>query len=151
MKRILVAVDATDASTEVAAFVNEFFDGLGVEVFAVHAGGLPAPWYPADVAPGGLFPWPYAPVPRSYRAEPSILEDAIQQGEAVIERSGVDFDESVVAVGNPVDVIEQAVERHGIDLLVVGRSHRGLLDRILNRSPAREFAKDAPVPVLIVH
>ena len=53
-----------------------------------------------------------------------------------------------VVIGNPVQAILTATE--GADLLVIGRSHLGVLSRILEGSVESHLVHEAPCPVLIV-
>jgi hypothetical protein len=55
MKRVLVAVDDSDASRRAATFVNYFFDGMDVEILAVNVAPAAAPWIPAGVIWGALY------------------------------------------------------------------------------------------------
>jgi nucleotide-binding universal stress UspA family protein len=58
----------------------------------------------------------------------------------------------IVAVrGRPVDrLIELALERD-IDLVVVGASGKGAVDRVLLGSTTQELVRRCPIPVLTVH
>lgn len=150
MPKILVALDGTDDATRVATFVNSFFGGLDVEIVALHVGTVPAPWYPAGVTPGALFAWPY-PLPAGWQGDQGTVEAAVEAGEETIERSGLDSDEDVVELGDPLMRIKTTAVDEMVDLIVVGSSHKGLLERLLAGSVSRDLSRDAPTPVLIVH
>lgn len=144
-----MAVDESDAASKVASFVNAFFQGLDVEVVAVNAGSVPVYWHPPGAMPGAVFAWPYPTVAEPV-ADEDVREAALRHGEEAIERSGLEFDEEVVQLGDPADVIRDAAVEHAVDLIVVGSHHRGFLERLLGGSVSRELVSDAPVPVLVV-
>lgn len=150
MRRILVALDESDAATKVAAFVNSFFGGLDVEVVAVNAGSVPVYWHPPGAMPGAVFAWPYPTPVEPIADSDDAREAAMRRGEDTIERSGLEFDEEVVELGDPADVIRNAAVEHEADLIVVGSHHRGFLERLFGGSVSRELVGDAPAPVLVV-
>jgi hypothetical protein len=53
-RRILVALDETDASRTAAEFVNEFFGDRDMEVFAINVARHPIMWYPGYGYPFGV-------------------------------------------------------------------------------------------------
>lgn len=75
MRRILVAVDESDASRRAAAFVNGFFKGDDVSIVAVNVAKVPVEWLPAPY--GGTFVWPAGPV-----GDESLLDAALAREEA---------------------------------------------------------------------
>ena len=148
-RRVLVAVDGSDASQGVARFVNEFFGELPVEVTGINVGPAPLAWGPAPIAPGALYAWHVSPpVASTGEEDREVLTDA---AERIIERSGLEADERVAELGDPVDLITRAALDHDVDLIVVGSSHKNLLERFLSGSVSQDLARDAPVPVLVVH
>jgi len=149
-RKVLVAVDDSDASTRVAEFVNRFFGGLDVEIIAINVG------------PGALQVLPFATAFPPFDmggvvGSPAVVgsEEAyasrLQDSEDIIDRSPLHEDERVVDAGDPVEVIEHAAEEHDVDLVVVGKEHKGLLDRLLSGSVAAALVRSSPRPVLVVH
>lgn len=152
MPRILVAVDETEASARVASFVNEFFGGLDVEIVALHVGDAVPAWYPDGVVRGALFAWPYpvVPGPGGRTANSTVADEEIAEGYDTIRRSGIDSDEDVVELGDPVDRIREAAVQQDVQLIVVGSSDKNVLERMWSGSVSRELGRDAPRPVLVV-
>lgn len=155
MRQILVAVDDGEAAQRVADFVNDFFAGLDVAILAVNVGSSPLVWGGYPAAPGLLYTWPYAAaVPAATARERGELLDEARhdEAEAAIESSGLDPDETIVEVGGDVaETLRRVAEERGVDLIVVGSSDRGLLDRMFTPSVSKDLAKSAPTPVLVVH
>ena len=83
MKRVLVAVDDSDASHRAATFVNYFFDGMDVEIWAVNVATAAAPRIPPGVICGGLYAWPYD-------VRPEVLVEAEREAEKKSERTVLD-------------------------------------------------------------
>lgn len=52
--------------------------------------------------------------------------------------------------GEPVEAIEQAAEDENADLIVVGSSHKGFLQRILGGSVSERLPRESTRPVLVV-
>ena len=53
--------------------------------------------------------------------------------------------------GDVAETLARIAQERGADLIVVGSSHKGVLDRLLAPSVSKELARTAPVPVLVVH
>src|SRR5919106_6872508 len=107
MRRILVAVDETEASRRAATFVDGFFTGDDVSIVAVNVARVPVEWMPP--APyGGVYAWPSPP------AEDPRVEEALKReearGEAVAAAQAPADSEIEVVFGETVDAIERAAE-----------------------------------------
>ena len=150
MKRVLVAVEESDASRRAASFVNYFFDGMDVEILAVNVAPSPAPWIPADVGWGGLYAWPYA----YWAAEAGVLAEAerevARESQRTVLDSGIQEAEPIVEIGDPAVAIQRAADERDVDVIVVGSHDKNLLQRIVSPSVSRELARHANRPVLIV-
>lgn len=145
---VLVAVDDSAGSERVVAFVNEFFGGLDVEVIGINVGHEPAAWIPMGLGAGADFYWPYVgepPVPTRTDYEQSLREAADR-----VESSGLDDDELVAELGDPVAHICQAASEHQADLLVVGDNHKSGWRRLLEGSVTSDLQRHARCPVLVV-
>jgi nucleotide-binding universal stress UspA family protein len=70
--------------------------------------------------------------------------------DAIGQRDDRDNWTGEVATGNPAQTIAQAVERTNADLIIVGRSQRGALDRLLAAETTLQVMRLSPVPVLVV-
>src|ERR687891_239034 len=82
MKRVLVAVDETEASRRAAEFVDRFFAGMDVSITAVNVARQPVEWLPATPY-GGVFawPWPYRAGADLAGAEEELAQEAVRRGE----------------------------------------------------------------------
>ena len=149
-RRVLVALDETDASQRAAAFVNEFFRGLDVEVLALNVAHSPvvAPAVPYGVVSAYAWADPYASAPIA-SAEAQLQEAAVR-GREVIAHEGVHADETLVEVGDPATVILDAARNHECDLIVVGTSHKGWWSRLFEGSVSDAVVHHARCPVLVV-
>jgi nucleotide-binding universal stress UspA family protein len=149
VRRVLVAIDESDASERVIAFVNEFFDDLDVEVLAVNVAPLPSV-RPTAVEPyGAVIPWPWM-----YRAAsetvPATADDARRHAQQTLIRSDLREDEVVAEVGEPAEAIVRAADDHDASLVVVGHNHRNLLERLFEGSVSRQLLRHTERPVLVV-
>ncbi|MFN0029850.1 MAG: universal stress protein [Acidimicrobiales bacterium] len=146
--RILVALDQSEGSDRVAAFVNRFFGDLDVEILAINVGHAATPM----VTYGWADPMPYVD-PRLL--DPQLDEAAAHRAEtdaeAVLQQSPLQDDEAIVELGDPADTILRAAEEHGADVIVIGSSDRGVLSRLLTPSVSKKVLEHADRPVLLVH
>ena len=58
---------------------------------------------------------------------------------------------TLVVRGRPVEEIVQAALEHDADLVVLGVSGKGAVDRVLLGSTTQELVRTCPLPVLTVH
>ena len=149
-RRLLVALDDSDASKRVADFVNRFFVDLGdVEVLALNVARVPLPWFPAGGYGVGAVVWPVWPAGSDNTVE-ELAAQAETRGERALRASGVESDEELVEHGDPVDVIRRSAQEHDADLVVVGTSDKGWWRRLLEGSVSHGLVHHAEVPVLVV-
>jgi nucleotide-binding universal stress UspA family protein len=154
MRQILVAFDDSASSERVTEFVNRFFGGLDVSVTAVNVARDPVMWRGYPTSPWVFHPWPYpaAGPAADAAATAGAVDETREAGERMLAATGVDADHEVVEVGGDVaDTLRRVAEERGVDLIVVGSSHKGVLERLLSPSVSAELAKSAPTPVLVVH
>lgn len=149
-RKVLVAVDDSEASTRVAQFVNSFFDGLDVEIIAINVGPVAMTALPFAMG-FTSFELGGAVAPPAIDASEEATASRLQASDDIIDRSPLHEDERVVETGDPVEVIERAAAELDVDLVVVGMQHKGLFDRFLSGSVAVDLARSSPRPVLIVH
>jgi nucleotide-binding universal stress UspA family protein len=145
-RRILVALDESDASRRVAEFVNSFFRDLGVEVLALNVARLPVSWF-STAGYGMIEPYAWA----DFASMDETVDAAKQQAQEAIEASGIENDEALVEVGDPVDMIRTAATNHKVDLIVVGAHDKGRWLRLLEGSVSDELVHNSQCPVLVVH
>lgn len=150
MKRILVALDDTEASRRVAQYVNELFTGDGFEIIGLNVSPAPVPWIP-PVGYGEVYAFPAAPAGVT-------SPDEVQEAEAVatehaahaVEDAGLEADEKYAAVGDVVGEVCRAAVDHDVDLIVVGSHDKGAFKRFLVGSVSTTLVHEAPRPVLVV-
>lgn len=154
MREILVAVDDSEASERVSDFVNDFFVGLDVTITAVNVGTL-AVAQPYPALPGAVYPWPYLPsvppvgVPAAGAPHAELARDAAEE---TLDSSGLQASDHVAEVGADVaDTLRRVASERDVDLIVVGATHKGTLERLFSPSVGGELARSAPRPVLVVH
>ncbi len=152
MRRILVAVDDSDATTDVADFVNSFFDATTHEIVAINVARSPVAWVPGGVGYAGMYVWPIA---GAAVYAPDESDDAravlVATSEEVIANAGVDTDETMVEFGDPATAILSAADERDVDLIVIGSHRKGFLQRLVSGSVSERLVREAQRPVLVVH
>lgn len=87
----------------------------------------------------------------TYTEPPERIAKELDEETAQLEAIAAELTGSIevkVVIGNPVDAILKATK--DAELLVIGRTHLGLLSRILAGSVESRLVHEAPCPVLIV-
>ena len=148
MPRILVAVDESEASRRAAEFIDRFFARMDAHITAVNVAQAPPDTMPATPF-GGMYPWRDA-VAREREAMAEAMEREEQAGEAVAAAQAPADADIEVVFGKVVDAITLAAEDDNADLIVVGSSDKGFLQRLLHGSVSEELARKTPRPLLIV-
>lgn len=152
-KKVLVALDETDASKRAAAFVNEFFDESSTEVVAVNVAAHAVPWV-AGVPFGAMWGWGWpAGDVALLAAHPELdeLRDPDTEAGETVREAGLRDAEVLHEVGDPARAILRAAEEAGADLIVVGTNDHGALSRFLFGSVSDDVVHRADRPVLVVH
>jgi Universal stress protein UspA and related nucleotide-binding proteins len=95
--------------------------------------------------------FPYGPFPISFAA---LQEEAARDAEPLFAEarealSGVSVETRVFGGGSPAWVMTDLAEKEGVDLIVVGSPHRGVLGRVLLGSVATNLLHGAPCPVAV--
>lgn len=147
MKKILIAVDESEASRRAVEFVEGFFKGEDASLTAVNVAESPVAWLPATPY-GTIIPWPLSsesdPLGEAYSREEASAR-AVASREAP---AGADVE---VVFGEAAAAISAAADDVDADLIVVGSSHKGFLQRLLAGSVSEDLVREAPRPVLVVH
>lgn len=112
-----------------------------------------ADWSDAGVHVGHAFPFtPLASAPP--RTLESVYSGAkaadLESFNAFATRNNVPPEARHWLEGNPVDRLVELVREHGIDLLVLGATHRSPLDRLLLGSTAENLLFQIPCDILLV-
>jgi universal stress protein E len=112
-----------------------------------------ADWADADVQVGHVFP--YVPVyPAAYRALEGVYLETRSANREAFEAFCASHQVPAAArhwlEGNPAQRLVDLAREQAIDLLVLGSSHHGALDRLLLGSTAETLLFQAPCDVLLV-
>lgn len=117
----------------------------GTPLKVVHAWQLPVGSWGATLLGQARFPWS--------TVRDAVLSGAQTQADRLVEANrelGVPVEVELVQ-GPPAQVITQAAERHGSDLIAIGaHGHRGFR-RLLLGSVAENTIRHSPCSVLVVH
>lgn len=138
--KILLPIDGSELSLHEVRFAIELVRH-----------GLQARFLVANVqAPSTLYELVTAPDPqtRDNAAQAAGLH-ALEPALALLRRAGIDCEATVVS-GDPAHAVLDLVERHGIEMVVIGTRAMGSLATALKGSTAQSVLHDAPVPVLLV-
>jgi nucleotide-binding universal stress UspA family protein len=134
---IVVGVDGSDASAEVAEVAGRLALDLDAKVTAVHVRQVVALWAP--LAPSFD--------PQAYWR--GIERQASTRTGEVLDRLGAPW-RLEVRTGDPATELELAAAEHGAELIVVGaRGHKGAR-RLLLGSVSTRLVHHAARPVLVV-
>lgn len=147
MRRVLVAIDDSDASERVATFVNAFFQGLEAELLVVSVARVAVPMIPPGTAYGAVAVWPGPVTEEAFRAAQAAADEEARRAP---HESGLADGEQLIVSGDPVQEILRAAREHSVDVVVVGTGHKGLLERVVKGSVSHDLIEAAEVPVLVV-
>ncbi|HBZ71247.1 MAG TPA: universal stress protein [Deltaproteobacteria bacterium] len=140
-RRILVAIDGSDTSLSAADQAMEFAAQIGAEITLIHV-------HDEEVARALK-----AAVPDKFEeAQWRLEDDADHLLEHLAERARKGGIPCTVRTqrGDPCGVINAVAEEVGADLIVVGRTGRRGVRRVLLGSVARRLIESSRVPVLVV-
>ena len=144
MKKIIAAIDFSDASDLVLKKALEISKGLGAELHLVHV-FEPEPTYTA-----------YGFTALEFPAIHTFQEEARERAEKALAHrvEGLNGDEVVVIgkllIGGPVSSILEYARAHGADLVVVGSHGHGAMAAMFLGSAAEGMVRKNEVPVLVV-
>jgi universal stress protein A len=139
-KRILVPIDFSEYSAHALDFAVAFANKLDATIHLIHAISVPAIGIPELGAA-----W-----------SPTMIEDLVQAGKKAMtkladeRRKVAKIGEAVVRLGDPRDLILQAVDDLKIDMIVMGTHGRRGIKRALLGSVAEAVVRASPCPVLTI-
>jgi len=150
----LIAVDFSEESERVISFARQLLDDdddvtlLNVVNAAV----------PLSTTMGGLAGYPTTPAFQPLVGDPSVTREATSddrrsQAEDHLDRAATELDtqHAVTATGDPAERICAEAEERNVDLIIVGTSDPGLLNRIFTgASVSRDVVDQAGCSVLVV-
>jgi nucleotide-binding universal stress UspA family protein len=140
MKRILVAVDGSDAAHKAARMAAEVAVRFGSKLTLAYV--IPRLLLPPDVY--GLT---LAEVEREQR---SFADKLVGEAMAKLGDAGVEV-ETVVLSGSPAESLAELAAAPDVDMVVVGSRGRGSVARVFLGSVSDRLVHISPKPVLVVH
>jgi nucleotide-binding universal stress UspA family protein len=148
VKTIVVGYDGTDPSKRALERAAEYARAFGAKLVVTSVAEPPTP-VPGDaLVPGDAMGYAApAVVPVPDREEASR---ELREARKALEGKGVEA-EYVSTIGDAVNGIIEAAERHDADLIVVGTREPGFLDRVLTGDVSGAVSRRAHRDVLIVH
>lgn len=140
MKRILVAVDGSDAAHKAARMAADVAVRFGSKLTLAYV--IPRLLLPPDVY--GLT---LAEVEREQR---SFADKLVGEAMAKLGEAGVEVD-TVVLSGSPAESLAELAAAPDVDMVVVGSRGRGSVARVFLGSVSDRLVHISPKPVLVVH
>lgn len=138
MKKILVAIDGSEASLRAGRQAVELATALGGEACFVYV-------VPPLVQAGDA---PFAPVEEMLEAEEQRGQRVLDEAEAALGKPAVG---RIVRVGVPHEVLTEIVEHEDFDLLIMGSRGLGPVRRLLLGSVADKVVHSCRKPVMVIH
>lgn len=139
MKRILVAVDGSDASLEAARMAADIALRFGAKLTLAHV-------VPKLLLPPDVYGLTIAEVEKEHRAYADrLLEKAV----ASLDEPGIDVTTAVL-YGSPAEAIAEEAAASDIGMIVVGNRGHGAVARMFLGSVSDRLVHICPKPVLVV-
>lgn len=171
-KRVLVAVDGTEASSaalEIACSLADTYEAnLGLLCVAapkdlsdtairagVSEGVLSAPdygsWHRSSFSSGGSSFYYEEAQRGAYmaRVANAVAENIVAQAEAFSKDSGAKAIKTFVRSGDVATAIIETAESENADLIIMGHDQRGLLESLIKGSVAEKVVRKASCPCLV--
>ncbi len=144
MKNILAAVDFSDATPGVLETAGRMAKAFGAQVTVIHI-VEPEPSYTAYGFTPDEFPAMHAFQEEARRRAQRRLDEVVSS----IKDDAADA-HGVIVEGSPLHCMLEHVEKHTIDLVIVGAHGHGALASILLGSVAEGMVRKAQVPTLVI-
>jgi len=87
---------------------------------------------------------------KEHLAIKEVLEQFAEKVQSSDEASKFSFDEVIVEIGNPVEVILEVAENRNCDIIVMGKTGQGLIEGALMGSTATRVVRRSKKPVLVI-
>jgi len=140
MKRILVAVDGSDASLKAARMAADIALRFGAKLTLVHV-------VPKLLLPPDVYGLTLAEVEQEHRAYADrLLERAV----ASLDATGLEVSTSVL-YGSPAEAIAEEGAAQDVGMIVVGSRGHGAVARVFLGSTSDRLVHISTRPVLVVH
>jgi len=140
MRRVLVAVDGSEAAVRAARMGADVAARFGARVTLVYV--VPRLLLPPDVY--GLT------VEEVEREQSSHGQEVLRSALAALSGAGVELDSKVLS-GPPAETLAEAAAAPDVDLVVVGSRGQGAVKRMLLGSVSDRLVHICPRPILVVH
>ncbi|MGC3998724.1 MAG: universal stress protein [Anaeromyxobacter sp.] len=140
IKRILVAVDGSEAALKAARMAAELAGKLGAKLTLVHV-------VPKLLLPPDVYGLTIAAVEKEHRA---YAEKVLEKAAATIEAEGLEIGTTVL-FGSPAEAIAEEAAAVDVGLLVVGSRGHGAVARVFLGSVSDRLVHISSKPVLVVH
>jgi nucleotide-binding universal stress UspA family protein len=140
MRRILVAIDGSEAANKATRLAAEIGARFGAKLTLVYV-------VPRLLLPPDVYGLTIAEVEREQRTH---AEQLVNEALARLGEPGVEVDTSVLS-GPPAESIAEAAGAADVDLVVVGSRGKGAAARVLLGSTSDRLVHISPKPILVVH
>ena len=87
---------------------------------------------------------------KEHLAIKEMLDQFAEKVQSADEASKFDFDEVLVEIGNPVEVILEVAENRNCDIIVMGKTGQGFIEAALMGSTATRVVRRSKKPVLVI-
>lgn len=145
IKTVLVAHDFSDPSNRALLFAAELCSKLGASIQVVH---VHPDVYDGHGDPALGLPWP---TPSQEERYLRFLDTEVQRTvSAVLGAESKNVKHHIVR-GDPVKRIASLAKEIGADLICLGSTGKGAVERVLLGSVSQLLLRTSPVPVLTVH
>jgi nucleotide-binding universal stress UspA family protein len=140
MRRILVAIDGSDASQKATRMAADIAQRFGARLTVLYV-------VPRILLPPDVYGLTVVDVEREQR---SYGEKLVSEALSKLGEPGVNVDTQILS-GPPAESIAEAAQAADIDLVVVGSRGRGAAARVLLGSTSTRLVHICPKPILVVH
>lgn len=87
---------------------------------------------------------------KEHLAIKEVLEQFAAKAQSAEGSSEFSFDEVIVEIGNPIELILEVAENRNCDIIVMGKTGQGLLEGALMGSTATRVVRRSKKPVLVI-
>jgi nucleotide-binding universal stress UspA family protein len=140
MKRILVAIDGSDAALKAARMAADIGVRFGSKLTLVHV-------VPKLVLPPDVYGLTIAEVEKEHRAYADRLLD---KAAAALQETSLEIS-TAVRYGSPAEAIAEEAAAADVGMVVVGSRGHGAVARVFLGSTSDRLVHISPKPVLVVH
>ena len=138
MRHIVVGVDSSEESVDAVRYAAGLAKDTGARLIVVHVRTVPPMWSTE-----------FGPEPSVENYSETMEQLAREQADDALAGSDIPWEFRTVA-GDPADALEREAERSGADLVVVGSTGKGGVQRLLLGSVSTRLVHHAHRPVLVV-